>query len=244
MAKVAVVVTCYNAFPILKQCLDALFSKSSPNVSAVLVDNHSPSQQTRDYLHSGKLPAAFRDVVVLDPGRNLGSHNGWNFGFEHGVMDSRFDYVVKLDDDTVITTQDWDTLMVSGLEHKPAIAFLSADGTYEAKQLDTWSIEAAGDLVYEIPPRNIVDFHCVMFRVPEMLKWERPSRKVKGNDQPRRRWRQAPIRRRRTLHGAEGAGGRAQDRLLPERLLQPPRRERPLPGLSALEVCLRHLSLD
>ena len=199
MSKVAVIVNCYNAFPIFKQCLDALFEESSPDVFVVLIDQHSPDQLTREYLHGldiGRTESS--NWIVLDPGKNLGTHNGWNFGFDHAVKGTiitnhrwsiahtGFDYVVKLDDDTVITTKHWDRFMVAGLEARQDIAFLSADGTPGAKQFDNWVIEKvaierwskiSGDVLfdhileYEIPPRQIVDFHCVMFRVAEMNKW-------------------------------------------------------------------------
>ena len=205
MAKVAVITACYNAYPVMRQCIEALLAKSSPDVHVILVDAHSPDERTRafvQYLGGGdgdfNVKAAHRSVhkwfTVLDAGRNLGTHNSWNHGFEHGVLGKGYDYCVKLDDDTVITTQDWDRLMVLGLEKRPDIAFLSADGTLDAKQLDTWDVQTylpgvsarqispgayeydKGDaLTFEIPPRNIVDFHCVMFRVAEMMKWERRS---------------------------------------------------------------------
>ena len=195
MSKVAVITTCYNSYPILKQCLQALLASSSADVHAILVDQHSPDEKTRAFLkYLGGGPDSdelwmpqppYRSLckwfTVLDPGRNVGTHNGFNFGFEKGVVGKGYDYVVKLDDDTVITTQDWDKLMVCGLESRQDIAFLSADGSSYAKQLDTWDVQAVeqsqflngGRLVYEIPPRNIVDFHCVMFRVADMMRWER-----------------------------------------------------------------------
>jgi glycosyltransferase involved in cell wall biosynthesis len=229
MPRVAVIVNIFNSERIVAQCLDALFTKSSSDVSFILIDNHGPDQETRKMIgpnlvadwdsekyahleHAPYVPGTemncgeIKHIVqmgahkrsgviqptictVFDPGRNLGAHNGWNFGFEHGVVDKGFDYVVKLDDDTVIQTQDFDRLMVRGLHNKPGIAFLSADGSLYAKQLDTWDVQIAGDpqlpgdaLVYEIPPRNIVDFHCVMFRVAEMMKWERKRQTVSIQD--------------------------------------------------------------
>ena len=186
MPKVAVITCAYNSYTILKQCLQALVASSSTDVHAILIDQHSPDERTREFLkyvgggqesEGFRMKAQHRSVAkwftVLDPGRNLGTHNGFNYGFEHGVVGKGYDYVIKLDDDTVITTQDWDKLMVAGLEARSDIAFLSADGSLYAKQLDTWDVQKVSALVYEIPPRNIVDFHCVMFRVADMMRWER-----------------------------------------------------------------------
>jgi glycosyltransferase involved in cell wall biosynthesis len=180
MPKVAVITTVYNACSVMKKCLDALINNSSKNVHIVLVDNHSPDEDTRKTCAFYAQMCAVGNangsgeclgMTVLDPGKNIGTHNGWNHGFTHGVKDKGFNYVVKLDDDTIIQTPKWDQLMVEGLESRPDIAFLSADGTREAKQLDTWDVQQKDKYIYEIPPRNIVDFHCVMFRVDEMLRW-------------------------------------------------------------------------
>jgi len=200
MPNVAVITSCYNAYSVMKRCLQALFASSSPDVHVVLVDQHSPDERAGKFVKylSGTAGtgddgfgiwaphrSVFKWCTVLDPGRNIGTHNGWNYGFEHGVVGKGYDYVVKLDDDTVITTQDWDKLMARGLAENPDIAFLSADGTVSAKQLDKWDVRTVNGLVYEIPPRNIVDFHCVMFRVADMLKWERQQQNNPGQYQGR-----------------------------------------------------------
>jgi len=188
MSKVAVIVNCYNAFPVMHQCLDALFAKSSPDVSVILVDQHSPDEKTRDYLIPAAKAALPRHVIVLDPGRNLGCHHGFNYGFEHGVLGKGFDFSTKLDDDTVIQTPDWDRWMVRGLEARPDIACLSAD--IDAKQSAQWDVETVeqshflngGRFVYDVaPPNAVVGFSCVMFRVADILKWEgKPNKGYSG----------------------------------------------------------------
>lgn len=165
MQSVSVIICVYNSLPVFARCMEGLIRTTrSKDVEIVLVDNHSPDPEVRKALKN------YRDIArVFDPVENLGCHNGWNFGFRH----CNGEYVVKLDDDTVIQTEGWESLMCQGLQARPDIAYLSAD--IDAKQANRYRLERTVygrySLPYEIAENGIVGFSCVMFRRSDIERW-------------------------------------------------------------------------
>ena len=175
MGKVAVICCVYNTEALARQCLNALLEQSSDNVHVFLVDNHGPSGT--EWLKDALTAWQFDDVTLLDPGKNLGCHNGWNYGYAEAAKNPEFTHFVKLDDDTIVQTKDWDKLMVAGLDAWPELGYLSAD--IDAKQALQYSIVEKGGFKYEIPPKmspggmfvGTVGFSCVMFRRAQIEAW-------------------------------------------------------------------------
>lgn len=162
------VITCvYNTRPVVAQCLEALRAfDPGGNVSMeiVLVDNHSPDDTARQYVKD--LVRADPRVRLYDPGQNLGCHRGWNFGYDQSVGD----YVVKLDDDTVVKTHGWLGNLVDALDvYGPSLAYLAAD--CDARQgAATHEMERGGRRI-EVVDIGIVGFSCVMFRRQDTERW-------------------------------------------------------------------------
>jgi len=115
--KTSVAVVAYNNVELVKEVIESVKLNTSNDYELIIVDNHSLDSRTRDYIRSEK------DCVLLDPGKNLGCHNGFSYAFERAQGEN----FVKLDDDTVIKTKDWDRMLIETIEAWDKIAFIAPD---------------------------------------------------------------------------------------------------------------------
>lgn len=163
---VSVIMCVYNTRPIVQKCIEACLETLEPchqPWELLLVNNHSTDRDTTKYLSElVQKPTMPKRVVVFDPGKNLGCHNGWNYGLARSCA-SLHDYVVKLDDDTEMQTPGWADIMSRALELVPGCAYVSSD--IDAKQQQNYELRKfAGDVELEVATELIVGFSCVMFR--------------------------------------------------------------------------------
>lgn len=168
----SIIVCIYNAAPLVRQCLEALLRRTTEDPSTwelILVDNHSPDPSARVYIYSLPAIGTSRQIAmrVSNPQKNLGCHEGWNFGYAL----SRGEYVVKLDDDTVIQTDGWLSKMAEALEKIPDLAYISAD--IDAKQANRYDVQDHNGIKIEVPQNHgaVVGFSCVMFRRKDIERW-------------------------------------------------------------------------
>lgn len=160
------IITCaYNTLPVvLKAYQSILPAVQSSDCELVIVDNQSPDENTREYIRCLDAENHLK-VVLADPGKNLGCHGGWNYGFQQ----SHGQFVLKYDDDTVMTTGGWLEKMAQVLNDIHELAFLSAD--IDAKQANPYEMKTIKGHVLEVPKSGVVGFSCVMFRRDDILKW-------------------------------------------------------------------------
>lgn len=176
MSKIAVIACVYNSLPLVKEAISAAIDQSRGDETFFfLVDNHSPDPQVGPWIRQLR-----GRVTVVEPGRNLGCHGGWNFGREKALETVRagvpsFDYFVKLDDDTVVQTEGWDSLMAKALERLEDYAFISADGDCQRTYFRTdgeWKTVTVNGVQVKRPidklPQYDVSFSLAMFK-PEAL---------------------------------------------------------------------------
>ena len=103
--KISIIVLCYNQLDYTKKCVESILSKTAyPNYELVVVDNHS-SDGTADYLRS--IASRCENVKIVLNTENRGFAGGNNDGI--AVADG--DYLVLLNNDTVVT-RGWLTGMV------------------------------------------------------------------------------------------------------------------------------------
>jgi GT2 family glycosyltransferase len=109
--KVSIIVVSFNNLEYLRLCIESIFEYSNyPNVEVIVVDNGS-ADGSAEYLKGKKEEG--RLEAILNP-QNLGFAKANNQGIEI----SSGEYIILLNDDTVVT-QDW----ISGL-----IKYLSLSG--------------------------------------------------------------------------------------------------------------------
>jgi len=114
----SVVVICYQGIGFVKPTVEALLAHTH-DFELILIDNHSPHQETRDYIKS--VPGA----IIVDKGCNLGSADGCNAGFEA----AKGDYLFRFDDDTVVLTPNWNTIMIDAMQKN--VAYLSINHNWK-----------------------------------------------------------------------------------------------------------------
>ena len=108
--KISVIVLTYNNLEINKLCIDSILNKTAyPNYELIIVDNCS-KDGTREYLES--LVGTDERIKVILNTENRGFAGGNN----DGIAVSTGDYVVLLNNDTVVT-RGWLTAMSKHLEN-------------------------------------------------------------------------------------------------------------------------------
>ena len=163
---VSVIMCIYNTRPIVQKCVEACLATLEPchqPWELLLVHNHSTDPDTTKYLSElVQKPSMPGRLIIFDPGKNLGCHNGWNYGLAHSCANLH-DYVLKIDDDTEMKTPAWADIMSRALELIPGMAYVSSD--IDAKQDHAYEMgKYNGGVELEVARVGIVGFSCVMFR--------------------------------------------------------------------------------
>jgi GT2 family glycosyltransferase len=104
--RVGVVVLNYNGKRLAERCLRTVFDEDGVEKEVILVDNASSDGSVEH------VQARFPQVVVLEPGENLGVTGGRNLGFREAVRRG-CDYVLSLDNDSAIEPSCIETLTLA-----------------------------------------------------------------------------------------------------------------------------------
>lgn len=112
--KVSIIVLTYNNLKINKICIDSIRHNTAyPNYELIIVDNLS-TDGTREYLE--QLENADTNIKIILNNTNKGFAGGNNIGIEA----SAGDYVLLLNNDTIVT-RGWLTAMTKHLENNPKL---------------------------------------------------------------------------------------------------------------------------
>jgi GT2 family glycosyltransferase len=115
LPSIDIIIPTRDRVDLMRQCIDAVEAKTTyPNYDIIILDNDSKEKATLDFF------AATKYRVVPCPGV-------FNYAriVNRGVEHSRADYVVTLNNDTVLDTPDWLERMV-GLASLPDVSFVGA----------------------------------------------------------------------------------------------------------------------
>lgn len=154
--KKILIITCiYNQLPLIAECIQAVQENTTGDYEHVLVYNHPPYPEVKEYINKS-------GATVLDPLKNLGCHRGFNFAFDF-KGDQGFDYIVKLDDDTIVP-KNWNEPMIEVLEQDDRLAYISSINK-NARQGNNFAKRKVGKYTIEIPRVGVVGFSCVMFPI-------------------------------------------------------------------------------
>ncbi|MBI4743224.1 MAG: glycosyltransferase [Actinobacteria bacterium] len=158
----SIATVCYNPLEIMKQCIEAVLKNTTGDFEYILVNNHPPYEGVTEYLK--KIEKENESVILIDPGENVGCHEGYNLAFAK----AKGDFIVKLDDDTILPEdKQWAQKMIKAFEEEWQLAYLSAD-IDTAKQNNKYrKVDYGNGIILEIPETGIVGFACVMF--PEKI---------------------------------------------------------------------------
>jgi hypothetical protein len=108
--KVSIIIVNWNGLEDTSECLESLKKISYPNYEVIVVDNNSTGDDVR------VLREKFADYIhVIENDKNYGFAGGANIGMSHAMADSQSDYILLLNNDTVVDT-DFLTFLVEAAE--------------------------------------------------------------------------------------------------------------------------------
>lgn len=94
--KVSIIIPNYNGQKYLGECIDSLLHLNFPRESyEIIVVDNSSSDNSSEFILS-----MYPDVILIEAGKNLGFASGCNLG----IKKSRGEYIVLLNNDTVVDT--------------------------------------------------------------------------------------------------------------------------------------------
>lgn len=127
--RVCIILLNYNRCQDTIECLNSLKQCVYDSYHILVVDNASTDQSAE------KLRREFSNLEIISTGRNLGYTGGINFGIRHALQ-SPFEYILILNNDTLVTPDFLNHLAAAMEEHPNAAA---AGGTiyceHERKQI-------------------------------------------------------------------------------------------------------------
>ena len=113
--KFSIIIRCYNTLPLIQKCVEAVLQTTDDDTEIILINNHPPHKTAMDYLQNLHHPR----VIVLDPGRNIGNFEGFNYGALH----ARGENLIILDDDIIVPNNNWIHVMSQSLADFPNLAY-------------------------------------------------------------------------------------------------------------------------
>lgn len=128
---VAILIINWNGYALTKDCLESLKALDYGNFKTVLVDNGSVDGSGE------KLKNEFPEIELLPSPENLGFTGGNNLGIQW-ALDHIFDYVLLLNNDTVVEPGFLDPL-VSFLEQNPDYGAVQPKIMLEAERDKIWN---------------------------------------------------------------------------------------------------------
>ncbi len=116
-SRTSIIMITHNKFPLTRLCIESLYRYTDPsNFELIVVDNAS-EDGTRAYLE--KLQCLLSNLQVVFNARNEGFAKANNIG----IMRSRGDYLVLVNNDTIVTP-GWLTRLIGYLEREPNIGMV------------------------------------------------------------------------------------------------------------------------
>lgn len=124
--KLSIVIICWNDLKVIADCLQSIYADTRVIDFEVIVTDNGSTDGSIDFIHKN-----YPKVRVIENGANLGFAKGNNVG----IRESRGEYVLILNPDTIMRDGTLDKLVSFADRHPEAGAFgcrtLNADGSYQ-----------------------------------------------------------------------------------------------------------------
>lgn len=126
---------CFNRHDIVRESLAQYEATKSGNVQYrhILVDQHYPLPNKQE--NRAKLRQLGPQYEVLDPGRNLGLHHGFNWACSQLPLKDD-DILIGYDPDSYPVTPGWDMALVTAIAHGGNVAWASLMNPISRRELD------------------------------------------------------------------------------------------------------------
>ena len=128
MKKAAIIIVNWNGKKFLKNCLDAVFRQNYKNFHVYFVDNGS-IDGSADYVKQN-----FPKTTIIQLDKNYGFAKGSNEGIKEALKDKDIDYIVCLNNDTIVS-KDWLKELVKTAERNPKIGMVSSKAYFLNKKI-------------------------------------------------------------------------------------------------------------
>jgi hypothetical protein len=135
--KVAIVIVNWNGKHLLKNCLDSVFAQTYRNFDVYLVDNGSEDGS------SSFIRTNYPRVRLIELSENAGFARGNNIGIKEALKDSELEYVVCLNNDTIVF-KDWLLELTKTAQSDKSIGAVSSKAYFD----DGKTIQNAGLVFY------------------------------------------------------------------------------------------------
>ena len=124
---ISIIVLNYNGLKDLKECFDSLFNLSYKNIEIIFVDNNSQDKSV-DFVERN-----YKDVKIIELDKNFGFSQGNNFG----AKAAKGDYIVLLNNDTIVD-KNWISEMVKIAQESKKVGIVGCKIYYydDRKTLD------------------------------------------------------------------------------------------------------------
>lgn len=136
--KVSVVILTYNNLPVTKNCLESIDRKTNyDNLEVIVVDNNS-TDETPQYLQNWQ--NGNNKKIILN-----NENKGFAAGNNQGILLSTGDYIVLLNNDTVVT-ENWISKFVKHFEEDEKLGLLAPMTNYTSAPYERLDLYYGHDL--------------------------------------------------------------------------------------------------
>jgi hypothetical protein len=129
---VSIILLNYNNHHYTVDCIRSLQEITYPNYEIVVVDNGSKPDSIQ------AVRTAYPQVTLIETGQNLGFTGGNNVGIRY-ALDKRADYIILLNNDTVVAPDMFD-ILIDVMEKDPTIGVTGPKIYYHDHPKTLWSI--------------------------------------------------------------------------------------------------------
>ncbi|MFA5125794.1 MAG: glycosyltransferase family 2 protein [archaeon] len=128
MKKVSIIIVNWNGKKFLKNCLTAVFKQTYKNFDVYFVDNGSIDESS-DYVKKN-----FPKVKIVQLDKNYGFAKGNNEGIKEAFKDKKMEYIVCLNNDTIVD-KNWLKELVKTAESDKKIGMVSSKAYYKGGKI-------------------------------------------------------------------------------------------------------------
>ena len=102
-AEISIVILNYNGYKDTLECLASILKMNYRNIKIVIVDNGSKNDSIKQInLWLAKEKIDPMNVYIITTGENIGFARGNNIGIRHVLENNRSEYILILNNDTVV----------------------------------------------------------------------------------------------------------------------------------------------
>jgi len=142
---VAIVVLTYNRMHLLRQCVDNVLLRTSPNTREIVIWNNASEDGTSEYLETITDPR-FR---VVHHEANIGIN-----GYARAFSMTSSPYLIELDDDIIEAPAHWDLTLLDAFRRLPRVGFLAANLVNNPHDQTAWVMYTANASAYRTVEEN------------------------------------------------------------------------------------------